>query len=197
MAETGFHVMLIVSLIAMLRAHFRNQTGVYVGGNMFMYYQEGDPSQRVAPDTFVAFGVPPGERRSWFVWQEDKSPDVIFEVTSRATRATDQGAKKGLYEWLGVKEYFLFDPLGDYLQPPLQGYRLSQGLYQPLPSTDGSLLSEQLGLRLKAAGHTLDLFDVQSSLRLLPPSEMATALEIANAEIARLRDELARLQKNE
>jgi len=25
---------------------------------------------------------------------------------------------------LGVREYFIFDPLGDYLSPPLRGYRL-------------------------------------------------------------------------
>ncbi|MBI1802333.1 MAG: Uma2 family endonuclease, partial [Chloroflexi bacterium] len=130
MAETVIHVIAIVYLIGMLRAFFHRRGETYVVGDIFVYYQEGDPAQRVAPDVFVAFGVPTHERRSWFIWQEGKSPDVIFEITSRGTRAEDQGVKKGLYEWLGVKEYFLFDPLGDYLQPRLQGFRWVDGSYK-------------------------------------------------------------------
>jgi Uma2 family endonuclease len=202
MAETGLHVMVIVMLIAMLRAHFRNRSSTYVSGDIFMYYEEGEPSQHVAPDVFVAFDVQPGERTSWFVWREGKAPDVIFEITSRPTRAADQWAKKGLYEGLGVKEYVLFDPLGDYLHPRLQGYRLSQAAYQPIPVIDGSIVSEQLGLRLRGEEAALDLFDLTTGERLLPPSEMAAALDEAtaelknaNAEIARLREELARVQK--
>ncbi len=215
MAETGFHVTLIAYLIGMLRAFFRNQTDVYAGGNMFMYYEEGDNTKRVAPDVFVAFGVIPNERRSWFVWEEGKAPDVVFEITSRGTRIEDQGIKKGLYESLEVKEYFLFDPLNEYLRPRLQGFRLVNGLYQPLPLVEEQLESEQLDLRLKAAIHMLDLFDRQTGRRLLPPMESAAALEqaetrmqetetrmreevearrAAEAEVARLREELARLR---
>ncbi len=215
MAETGYHVKLIAYLICMLRAFFRNQTDVYAGGNMFMYYEEGDNTKRVAPDVFVAFGVIPNERRSWFVWEEGKAPDVVFEITSRGTRIEDQGIKKGLYESLEVKEYFLFDPLNEYLRPRLQGFRLVNGLYQPLPLVEEQLESEQLDLRLKAAIHMLDLFDRQTGRRLLPPMESAAALEqaetrmqetetrmreevearrAAEAEVARLREELARLR---
>ena len=41
-AETGFHVTLMVYLIAMLRAFFHHRADVYVGGNMFVYYEEGN-----------------------------------------------------------------------------------------------------------------------------------------------------------
>jgi Uma2 family endonuclease len=211
MAETGFHVIVMMMLIAMLRSHFRDRADIYVNGNMFMYYEEDEPSQHVAPDVFVAFNVPQGERRSWFVWREGKAPDVVFEITSRSTRANDQGSKKGLYEWLGVKEYFLFDPLGDYLHPALQGYYLNQDRYQPIEKTDGWLVSEELGLRLRNEGNVLDLMNLKTGERLLPPEEMAAAfqsqatilaekaadLESANAEIARLTEELARLRKGD
>ena len=202
MGETGFHVALMVYVIGMLRAYFHHKADAYVGGNMFLYYEEGDPRQCVSPDVFVAFGVSPHERRSWFVWQEGKAPDVIFEFTSRSTRAVDQGAKRGLYAYLGVQEYFLFDPLGDYLRPRLQGFRLVDGSYQNIPMVDGQLLSEPLGLRLQANGAQLDLFEAATKRRLLPPPEMTDALaEVTDAlasaesEIARLRAEVERLSK--
>jgi Uma2 family endonuclease len=210
MGETGFHVALMVYVIGMLRAFFHHRSDAYVGGNMFLYYEKGDPHQCVAPDTFVAFGVSPHERRSWFVWQEGKAPDVVFEFTSRTTRAVDQGSKRGLYAYLGVKEYFLFDPLGEYLRPNLQGFRLVDGAYQDIPMVDEQLHSEQLGLRLKAHGAQLDLYEAQTNRRLLPPPEMTDALAQiigalakmtdaltdAESEISRLRAEVERLKKN-
>ena len=203
MAETGFHVALMVYVIGMLRAFFHRRSDAYVGGNMFVYYEEGDPSQCVAPDTFVAFGVSPHERRSWFLWQEGKAPDVVFEFTSRSTRAADQGSKRGLYAYLGVKEYFLFDPLGDYLRPNLQGFRLVDGAYQNIVLVDEQMHSEQLGLRLKANGAQLDLYEAQTNRRLLPPpemtdalAEMTDALAKAESEISRLRAEVERLKKD-
>ena len=30
------------------------------------------------------------------------------------------------YAKLGVAEYYLFDPLGEFLKPPLQGYHLDE-----------------------------------------------------------------------
>jgi Uma2 family endonuclease len=142
----------------------------------------------VAPDTFVALGVSPRERRSWFLWQEGKAPDVVFEFTSRSTR--------GLYAYLGVKEYYLFYPLGEYLRPNLQGFRLLDGAYQNIPLVNERLHSEQLGLRLKAHGAQLDLYEAQTNRRLLPPPEMTDAPADAESEISRLRAEVERLKKN-
>ena len=51
----------------------------------------------------------------------------VLEVTSDTTQKKDLGDKKAIYQRLGVDEYFLFDPLGDYLKPRLQGYRLGTG----------------------------------------------------------------------
>ncbi|MEP7199598.1 MAG: Uma2 family endonuclease [Chloroflexota bacterium] len=195
MGETGFHVGLVVNTFCALRWLFHRRPNVYISGDMFMYYVAGDPTQRVTPDTFVVFDVPSHERYSWFVWEEGKAPDVIFEFTSRKTRSADQGTKKGLYEWLGVKEYFMFDPLGDYLRPRLQGYRLVEGAYRPIPLVAEQMESEQLGLRLKAAGNTLDLIDARTGERLLPPAEESEARRAAETEVARLRAELARLRQ--
>jgi Uma2 family endonuclease len=208
MAETGFHVTLIAYILSMLRAFFRERQDVYVGSDMFIYYEEGDPQRRVAPDTFVIFGVPNHERRSWFTWKEGKGPDVVFEFTSKGTQEEDRWRKKGLYEWLGVKEYFLFDPLDEYLSPRLQGFRLIDGAYTPILLVNGQLRSEVLGLTLGGEGHMLTLTGTKTGERLLPPPELlnayrtlearaeeeADARRAAEAEVARLRAELERLK---
>lgn len=168
---------------------------------MFVYYEEGDPQRRVAPDTFVAFGVPNSERRSWFTWKEGKGPDVVFEFTSKGTQEEDRWRKKGLYEWLGVKEYFLFDPLDEYLSPRWQGFRLIDGAYTPILLVNGQLRSEVLGLTLGSEGNMLTLAETKTGERLLPPPELlnayhaeADARRAAEAEVARLRAELERLK---
>ena len=208
MAETGFHVTLIAFVLSMLRAFFRQQADVYVGSNMFVYYEEGDNNRKFAPDVFAAFGVPGHERRSWFTWKEGKGPDVIFEFTSKGTQEEDQFTKKGLYEWLGVKEYFLFDPLDEYLKPRLQGFRLVDGVYHPLSLVNGQLQSELLGLTLGADGNMLTLTNTKTGERLLPPPELLEAYQAevearraetearrkAEAEVERLRAELEKLR---
>ena len=54
-----------------------------------------------------------------------------------------------------MSEYFLYDPRAEYLTPPLQGYRLREGKYRPLPavtvlSNRGvAVASEVLGLEFR------------------------------------------------
>jgi len=78
-------------------------------------------SPQVPTDVFVVLGVPKGDRRTFKVWEEGKSPDVVFELTSDSTRREDLGLKRWLYSQLGVREYCLFDPLRQYWQPALRG----------------------------------------------------------------------------
>ena len=47
----------------------------------------------------------------------------VLEITSKWTRREDEGKKK-LYEDLGVREYWQFDPTGHYLEPILKGREL-------------------------------------------------------------------------
>ena len=177
MGETGIHVHAMLSLYGILKTFFRHRPDVYVGANMFLYYEEGNPKRVVAPDVFVVFGAAEArtERRSWFVWREGKAPDVIFELTSQSTKDEDTDFKRALYEQLGVREYFLFDPLNEYLRPNLQGFQLAVKKYQPSVMKRGELNSQVLGLVLRAAGGELRLFDRASGTRLLPPVELADA----------------------
>ncbi len=57
MAETDKHRDLMTDFIQMLKQHFENVNDVYVSGNLFLYYEEGNPRKVIAPDVFVVFGV--------------------------------------------------------------------------------------------------------------------------------------------
>jgi Uma2 family endonuclease len=181
MAETGIHVLVMMTLIATLRHYFRHRPDVYVIGNIFLYYEEGHPESRRSPDVMVVKGVEPGEeRRSFKTWEERAVPSVILEITSEETADEDLGPKRQLYEKLGVREYFLFDPLHDYLERPLMGYRLIGEEYEPLPpADDGGLLSAELGLRLVPEGDRLALFRFRTGERIPAPPEAYQMLEEA------------------
>jgi len=207
MGETEIHILQLVDLLVTLRAFFRNDPNVYVGGDMLMHFVEGDPTRFVVPDIFVVKGVPKRPaRRTFKIWAEGKAPDVVIELTSAGTRREDTQRKHALYAKLGVREYFIFDPLGEYLKPALHGYRLSGESYAPL--ADAPLKSEILGLELRVEDQHLHLFDPARGEYLPSPDELQAQIEQADlmrraaetraaraeAELARVRAELERLR---
>jgi Uma2 family endonuclease len=208
MAETDHHRHAMNDVIDRLTRHYAERPNIYVTGNLMLFYVEGDRRRHVSPDAMVVRGVPKRERDYYLLWEEGMGPQFIVEVTSRTTRTVDVGRKLTLYQdVLRVPEYFLFDLFGDYLQPRLQGYRLRNGGYQRLPQrgTDGRLYSQQLQLELVPGEQTLRMWEPRTQTWLLTTAEHAalqteranheaTRATLLEAENARLRAELARLQ---
>ncbi len=171
MAETDLHRKLMHELINTLDAYFASDPTVYVSGNLLLFYIPGDRLRHLSPDVFVVRGVPKRDRLNYLTWEEGKGPDMVIELTSSSTRDEDVKDKFMLYErTLRVPEYFLFDPFGDYLDPPLRGYRLRQGSYHAIRAVKGRLPSRVLGLHLERVGKKLRLFDPLHN-RLLPTGE--------------------------
>ena len=200
--------------VASLKLHYRQRDDVFVGGDMLLYYEQaaapGEPGKSVAPDTFVAFGVPRkgrGERPSYLLWEERKVPDFVLEVASRSTYRVDQGDKHRLYERLGVQEYWLYDPVGDYLAPRLQGFRLAAGRYVPIAVSEragGVLAGRSEALALEVRLYPGDRFRYHDpvtgqDLRSLDETEEARqAAEAAREEAeGRLRRTQDRLQEEQ
>ncbi|MCU0493306.1 MAG: Uma2 family endonuclease, partial [Chloroflexaceae bacterium] len=103
-------------------------------------------------------------------------PCLVIEISSRSTRREDLGKKKFKYAELGVEEYILFDPLSEYLKPPLQGFRLEGDAYVPIqPDAQGGLLLTTLNLRLLREQRMLSMFDAATGERLLRPDDVAEA----------------------
>jgi Uma2 family endonuclease len=195
--ETEYHVIALLHVLDVLRFYYRHHDNVYVGGNMLFYYQEGNPAVFKVPDVFVVKGIAKHVRRIYKLWEERVAPSVVFEITSRGTRREDFGSKRTLYEELGVREYYLFDPMDEYLSPSLQGFQLVDGRYQPvLPEEDGSLISQELGLVLRPSGAMLRIH-VPGSEQPLPTLDeamnmMQDAIEVAQSEVQRAQTEAQR-----
>ena len=82
MADNSRQLRWMVVLFGNLSALFRNQR-VFVGANHFWYPVENHPEDRIAPDVFVVFDRPKGDRPSYQQWKEDHIPVTIaFEVLS-------------------------------------------------------------------------------------------------------------------
>jgi Uma2 family endonuclease len=197
MGETPIHRRNISHTIEMLDSWYAADPMVYVSGNMFLYYAPGDRYASVVPDVFVVKGIPKlPERRVYLTWREGKVPDVIVEFTSESSREEDMEDKFELYrDKLQVPEYFVFDPEADYLDPPLQGFRLVAGQYQPIKPVDGRLPSEVLALHLERQRTQLRLYDPILRQWLPTPQEEKEAR--INAETAWQREAEARQREAE
>ncbi|MGC1310524.1 MAG: Uma2 family endonuclease [Phormidesmis sp.] len=184
-AETFDHLYVLMTTLMVLRHYLAGQRATVLA-DQFMYYVEGKPNARVAPDVMVIFNVEPGGRDSYKIWEEGEVPSVIFEMTSKGTEERDRIFKKNLYEQLGVTEYWLYDPRGEWIEEQLRGYRLRQNVYEPI--TDGR--SEPLQLRVEIADTIIGFYREDTGEKLLIPDELQVALE-QEAEQRRQAEERA------
>jgi Uma2 family endonuclease len=199
MAETEVHLDETMYLIEALRERFRADPDVYVAGDMFLYFVEGDPRSSISPDVYVVKGVPKKRRRVYKFWEEGgRGPCFVIEVTSDSTENEDRVKEKALYERLGVEEYVLYDPLGEYLDPRIQGYRLVNGRYQPIRlEFDGSLVSLSTGVSFQIEGDQIRVVETISGRPFLRYEESAARGRALEDENARLRAEVERLRKTD
>ena len=135
MAESDAQLGAMLYLLTALRLHYRERADVFVGGDLFLYYQEENLEAVVAPDVMVVLGAAKrveDPRSSYKLWEEPKGPDFVLEVTSPGTWTVDRDEKRELYASLGVSEYWLYDPTGEQLATRLRGMRLEGGGYREL-----------------------------------------------------------------
>ena len=212
MAVSDLHRAILMRTLQTLAAHFAHDASVYVSGDILMYYVEGLPEKVVVPDVLVTFGIEKKLRRNYKVWEEGKPPDFAMELSSEGTYREDLGDKLELYNVLGIRDYFLYDAEGLYLPSPLMGFSLVDGVYAAIPAGEGGgLRSSSLNLDFHAGNEGLGIYDPVAGRWLQTPAESVTygsSMAIARAEreavarreaeveaeVAQLREELARLQ---
>ena len=143
-----------------------------------VHYREGDRGASVVPDLFVAWTPPLAENRTSYKLWEYPAPALVMEMLSGGNADRDVGAKRDTYEYLGVCEYWLFDPAGHELSTPLVGYRLRAGRYREIAAdAAGRLPSRVLGLDLHVRDGHLRFRDpvTDEDLRTLGESESERA----------------------
>ena len=196
MAETDTHRKLILYLTSCLEIFFADREDVYVTGNIMFYYVEGEPTEVISPDVMVCFGIPKGDRTSYKTWAEnDVVPSVVIELSSRGTWRKDRVEKKVLYEMLGIKEYYIFNPLEPKTSPAFTAYQLENGAFETVKIENNRVKSEVLGLELIVEGRTLRLFNPATNQFLKTTEELAEAVGELSSENDFLKAEIERLKE--
>lgn len=130
-----------------------------------------------------------------------KPPDLVLEVASRSTWRRDYGAKRAIYEALGVREYFVFDARPGE-RGRLTGLRLERGAYtpiEPVPVVLGGVGVPSAVLGLVARSWEGDdrwemrWHDPASGKDLRNYDEMAAMLEERDRDVAASKAEIAAL----
>jgi len=208
MGESRPHVDAIRGLLDALDDLFWDDETVSVNGNVHWYWVEGDVTKSRAPDAMVIPGVPMDHGRTSFKsWEHGGAiPAAIIETASYKTYRANLGEIREDYEANGVREYFVFDPSGKYLDVPLFGFRLVRRRYRALVAeSDGSVVSRELNVRLRPEGKFLRLIDLRTGEPILTRPERiefykdrlaeqearrVAELAVRDAEIARKDAEL-------
>lgn len=193
-------------------------------GGFVFYDPQDMRRGRVRPDLYIVFGVDTQSvlgRQGYITHEAGKAPDFALEVASHTTWRTGLRRKPALYARIGIREYWRFDPTGgDYYGYALAGDILVEGEYQPVELTieeDGMIwgYSPALDLCLCAKEGRLIYYDRKTGRYLQNITEeraahLRTAAELdhaaaerdaeraarqaSEAEVARLREQLHRLQ---
>jgi Uma2 family endonuclease len=149
--ETGFHDAQNALLKDTLMEAWTERRDFFVAGNMFVYFSERQVRSNDfrGPDVFVVLDVEAKGRKSWVAWEEGgRLPDVVIEVTSPSTEATDRGEKMRVYAQVWrTSAYFIFDPETERLD----GFRLDNAERRYIsiePDGSGDLEVAVLGLKL-------------------------------------------------
>lgn len=195
--ETAHHVKLLTNLYQILETFFLDKKDICVIADMMFYYEKGNTRKSIAPDVMVVKGVHKNPRRVFKLWEE-KTPAVVFEISSRGTWRDDLQKKYFLYQEFGVKEYYIFDPEYDYLRDGLVAHRLINGEFEDIKLKEGRIFSPSLGLEIVDTGETLRLFNPETN-KFLPTmeelTEQAGKVETLKSENEKLKAELAKLKR--
>lgn len=198
------HFNLSLQLADLLKRHF--EPNALILGDVI--HKLGPDLPAPSPDVSVILGARPGQRQSFSVPEEGVRPDLIIEIvspSSKAIRKVDEVDKVDVYSRAGIPEYLLIDlpRRGNAYRLGLKGYRLNErGGYSAIePDSEGHLRCRATRLRFFIAGDRVRVIDDRTGQPLLYSDEEqargqaeAAARKTAEAEVARLREELDRLK---
>jgi Uma2 family endonuclease len=199
MGENSLQRFISELLRPLIEAYLAEKRGpTFVGADQYIGWDPDDGEKVLSPDVYVLPGVEPGEEfEFWKVWQTGIVPSFALEIVSKRKKK-DYKEVPPLYGELGIDELIIFDPR---YQRRRQGHRFQvyrqvegRGFVRVEATNDDRVRSEVLGAWVRCLGE-----GKAQRLRLAtdPRGEafVPTAMEKAEAEIARLRAELARRER--
>ena len=176
----------------------------HVGADTFVYWVEGEPGKRVAPDVYVLPGIEQGiVVPSWRLWEVGVKPSFAFEVVS-SDALKDHEDGPALYGEIGVQELVVFDPQARIAQREANASRQrvrwqvfrrvkGRGFVRVESSQADRIASRSLGCFLRVVGEGAEL---RIRVGLGPTGDELFPTE-AEAERARADAALARVAQLE
>jgi Uma2 family endonuclease len=164
--ESSLHYAQLALLVSCLEWLWRDRSDFFIGANLTIYFSR--------------------QQLKTHVWEEGgKYPDLIIELLSDSTAATDRTIKKDLYQArFRTPEYFWFSP--ETLE--FAGFRLMGRTYTAIaPNPAGWLWSEELELYLGVQNGQLRYFDAEGQLVPTPAEDAAQVQQ--QAKLAQQRAE--------
>src|SRR5207248_1139774 len=149
-------------------------------GNQFWYPMQGDPDICAAPDVYVVFGRPKGDRPSYKQWEEGGTPmTVVFEVLSPGNDPLEMADRLAFYDDYGAEEYYVYNPDSNRLH----GYvRHGESLKRQRPMN--GFVSPRLGICFDQSGPEL-VVRYPDGRPFLTFEELAAARDKAEQRAAR------------
>ena len=119
-----------------IQDRYRGVPRVFIRREPPIRFDPSDLRRAVIPDIGLAKDVdldpiltPPSN--SYIIWEVGKPPDLVIEVASPSTYEKDVREKPGIYESVGIPEYWMFDYTGGmFYGASLIGRRLVDGSYE-------------------------------------------------------------------
>jgi Uma2 family endonuclease len=212
MAENTQQARWITLLYSNLGNLYRTDPAVFVAADNLWYPVEGRPDICLAPDVYVVFNRPKGDRPSYLQWREGGIPlTVVFEILSPANDAIEMADKLAFYDEHGVEEYYIYDPDTNRLviyrrgQATLVRQRPADGYQSPRMQIRFDLSGKELVVRYPDGRAFLTL--EESEQRADKAEQRASAAEQRLARLSELSrkarrgeaspDELAELDRLE
>src|SRR5262249_44536552 len=200
MGESNPHFVSDDILYNGVKAHLANQPKYQVFSNLDMHYHPRNRSSYKTPDVMVVtpFQPLPFDLASYRIGEHGPAPVLATEVLSHRTAARgDLEQKVTICARLGIGEYLLVDPTGEFLPERLLLKRLQpDGTWADCRDPDGGVTS-QLGFRvIFEADGRLRVLDSHSGRPYPRPDEAESEAERRRrAEAARQQAEAARDQE--
>ena len=192
MAESIEQLRWITLLYGNLDAMFHDRKDVFVAGDNFWYPVENEPDIVYAPDVYVVFGRPKGDRSSYKQWLENDIPlTVVFEILSPANTREEMAKKFLFYDEHGVEEYYVYDPDANKLDIRVRG---AQTLYRVHDIKNFE--SPRLGIRFEMTKPEMTVYGPDGLRFRTLWEEKKRADDIAR-QIARLKDLVRKVRRGQ
>lgn len=193
MADNTKQAHWITLLFDNLKALYADEANVFVAADHLIYpvqAEEGEEVPRQAPDVYLVFGRPKGDRGSYQYWREENVPvTVAFEILSPGNDIFEMADKFAFYNEHGIEEYHVYDPDTNRLRI---FHRREVSLVRHYQVED--FVSPRMGIRFDLSGTELVVRypDGRPFVPFEVERQRADAaerrLEQANARLARLID---------